>query len=656
MKKAFLGIIIFAVVSFFITGALIRVKINTVGEINNSQTISGDESKVDNIEDEVDNNETENTEKTIDLYGTYDENDLEFFDVTVNVSSGGSFSFPMIKGLKNKEVEKKINDDMLSQVANEVFVEEIKQKIKNGEASFEEKNVYDISSNFSNVISIMHDENYFNYELVNGNKLKFEDLFVKNADLQGIVRRMLYRGVSKNAENAGETFIDRYFDREKNEWIQVDYNYDWETRTDSEIESVYVPSLTDYEISKKIKSFFSDDDKPFYFTPTRIHIFYENNNSFYDYDIEFKDIADQVVIYDKYVTEESLYESSEIGTKNLWTCSEKLKSLGYANYGFATENLYYDISMRAVSDYTWNVGPYPFSNSLKTLEKEIIKTSEDKIKEYINIAEKNPDKFYVLHIVPELSYYYDENGNSYILSSKISEYFNGKKITGKEETMDDILDCYRYYNLVFYSSALEYGGYAGKKDGFETFEEKHEEKIYDARTLKEIVSVGEIFKPGIDYMNIIKDKMKAEIRFRKPELYENELTRMVDTADYKLEYNGIKADVPGYDSKFFVVYFYEFDKELLNIYDLDMFILAESASRKLDKSEIQNLTKDELNKAYNEIFARHGHDFKTASLKEYFESLFWYNAIENKTVTLEELSEIEKYNANLIRTVIDSRP
>ena len=74
--------------------------------------------------------------------------------------------------------------------------------------------------------------------------------------------------------------------------------------------------------------------------------------------------------------------------------------------------------------------------------------------------------------------------------------------------------------------------------------------------------------------------------------------------------------------------------------------------RNIEKSEIQNLNLDELNKAYNEIFARHGHDFKNAELKAYFNSLYWFNPVENKSVSIEELNEFEKYNLEVIKEVI----
>lgn len=86
-----------------------------------------------------------------------------------------------------------------------------------------------------------------------------------------------------------------------------------------------------------------------------------------------------------------------------------------------------------------------------------------------------------------------------------------------------------------------------------------------------------------------------------------------------------------------------------------MTIISDSSTRKLEKSEIQNLTADELNKAYNEIFARHGHEFKNKELREYFMLCPWYTPIAGKAVTLEELTEIEKYNLDIIKSVVNEK-
>ena len=80
----------------------------------------------------------------------------------------------------------------------------------------------------------------------------------------------------------------------------------------------------------------------------------------------------------------------------------------------------------------------------------------------------------------------------------------------------------------------------------------------------------------------------------------------------------------------------------------DAYIFPNSATQKIEKDELKNLHLNELEKAKNEIFARHGHDFSSKSLKEYFTGKSWYKAVPGKKVTVSELNKIEQANVELI--------
>ena len=73
----------------------------------------------------------------------------------------------------------------------------------------------------------------------------------------------------------------------------------------------------------------------------------------------------------------------------------------------------------------------------------------------------------------------------------------------------------------------------------------------------------------------------------------------------------------------------------------------------LKQSDIEGLDYETLNQAYNAIFARHGHDFKSKNLKDFFSKFSWYKPIDDKTVSLKDLSELENKNLNLIKSQID---
>lgn len=56
----------------------------------------------------------------------------------------------------------------------------------------------------------------------------------------------------------------------------------------------------------------------------------------------------------------------------------------------------------------------------------------------------------------------------------------------------------------------------------------------------------------------------------------------------------------------------------------DDYILPDSSSRYIDKSELVGLSQWELRIAINEIYARHGRKFGDSALQSYFDSKDWY--------------------------------
>ena len=669
MKKWIIFALIFSIVAVSITGALIIFQNKDVTDVKNPNIISGDKEQ-----DIVTKPIVE--EKTIDLYGTYDENDLKLREKSEMIieSLGRGFSIPYITGLKDKNIENKVNNDMRDKIIK--CIEEVSKK--NGVKiihyeNYFNKYFYDFS-NFSNVISFYGELKYeingeefwkkltFNYELINGERLKFEDLFKKDTDLHSIVRQILYRSASKNVEiGPGEMgSTDVYYDQKDGKWKYKEWKWN-EYGDDNEVEIEYVPPLSEYDINKMIKSFMSKDEKEFYFSPTQLYLVMNENT--YSYYIYLKDIADEVVIYDKYATEESLYEISNIGRKNIWTCAERIYS-DYIDYGFAEDNLYYEVICRNDYDSSYE-SEFQIKTSIEKLSKDAIEVSRVKIEEYKKIAKENSDKFYILYINIPTNYKFFSVGekHDYLISSGINEYLTSTDISYKEKVMDDLLESYRYYNLGFYGSAMELSGYSYDKANseyyegdilFDSFKKKEEEKIYNAKTLKEITSLNEIFKSGVDYMSILKNMTKSEIIRREPYINEDELNRLVDESEYKITLYGIEPKVPERDYYISISYD-DFDESILKIYDLDMYIIPESNSRNVEKAEIQDLNLDELNIAYNEIFARYGHDFKTQELKEYFKLCPWYTPVANKSVSLEELNDFERRNLETIKNLINEK-
>ena len=80
--------------------------------------------------------------------------------------------------------------------------------------------------------------------------------------------------------------------------------------------------------------------------------------------------------------------------------------------------------------------------------------------------------------------------------------------------------------------------------------------------------------------------------------------------------------------------------------DSNGYILPDSDSRKLKKSDLAGMTAQQLSYAKNEIYARHGRVFKSSELQDYFNEKDRYE--ENDDFKDEDLSKKEAENTEFI--------
>lgn len=91
-------------------------------------------------------------------------------------------------------------------------------------------------------------------------------------------------------------------------------------------------------------------------------------------------------------------------------------------------------------------------------------------------------------------------------------------------------------------------------------------------------------------------------------------------------------------------------KKYIDKYANRDFIIPESDTVKLDFKALNNYTAEELFIARNEIASRHGYvDSSLPNLTSYFKSKSWFK--DNKSYTSNSLSEIEKLNYDLIKSI-----
>jgi hypothetical protein len=193
--------------------------------------------------------------------------------------------------LINKEIEKKINEDIYSRCANELV------KIR------EEKITYDVMANFGNVISIFVHSNYYNdniyiglnYDLTTGKRLEFKDIFISDADINNILRKAVYERYILNSINASKEAV--FVEEDFTKICQELFNYDFE----------------------------------FYFSNNTIYILN------FDIHINMLENSNAIGIYNRFLIEENIYEKSNNNEeKYIYFNAYK----GYGGIKKEEENLY----------------------------------------------------------------------------------------------------------------------------------------------------------------------------------------------------------------------------------------------------------------------------------------------------------------------------
>lgn len=272
------------------------------------------------------------------------------------------------------------------------------------------------------------------------------------------------------------TYGSIYYDNEKEAWYAT-YRERDEDENIKETIKEYVPPLSEYEIEKLINKFLKQENKVFSFSPSKLEI--EIDDSIFS--LELKDIADKVVIYDKFLTSESLYEKSNIGVKCIITCSAEANFGKYKETKYESNNFFYDICIQPDDPSKKYIieDKYEF---LKEKIEEAKVTIDNKVEEYKKIAKSNPDKVYFLFLEVEFSEDFGFESNNRIVGE-----FKNKLIVcdakDKEEVLEEILSRYRYYNINIYNTIYVYSGESEKLKQFTT--ENIEKRYYDASTGKE---------------------------------------------------------------------------------------------------------------------------------------------------------------------------
>ena len=636
MKKALVIIFLFMILAVSFTCTMINIhKMNNNSfEKNVESDVSLATPSVTIEENTIDDHYTSNYEflydyeKTLTLNTICEVPAIKFIEEEFDFGNPfGKLKITQIRGLKDKKVELKINEDIKSR-----YVEFLKKYEQDKTIDWTNAKCYfETYSMFSNVFSAStgfyltkennsnnHISFKINYELVNGERLHFDDLFLSSYDPKLIIAQAVYKAfedsITYDDFGPDDVPYEIYYDKEKNEWIGKYKKWDYDLMDYAISEELYVPQYTEYDLNKIINKVYNNykdsDDFAFYWNYLPVNI--RENLGSVSY-LPFKDIADKLIIYDKYLTKESIYDGSVPITHRI-VCSSEWESYIYKDTMNA-DNLFYDITIGwSLDTYGLRFGSmdyYPLNLKDGTIDKlteKLIVSANEEINKYKSLEDDYKGRILLLK---GIVYPYGKPGTfdtlaTNVLNIKLFSKLYEYDLKDKDKVLEAFLEKFNYRSVDYYGGAYNFCG---------SF--KVDEAKYDYEDKEELSGFYDVFSNK--YIDIVEDtKIYA-------------LSPIFDSSSkyylFSLEERGRQ----------------NFAKEgIFNDFDFAKYYLQ----------EMDNGT---LNLAYNEIFARHGHDFKSKELKDYFSKFDWYKPVEGKVVTLKELNEAEQKNTDMILRVIQDR-
>lgn len=382
-KGKLIFVIIFSIICITITALLIMYSKIDIEDQVEQETILNTQSI-----------QTSNDEQGLDLKGKYNQNDLKIVGKQASQEKI-EFSYFQIEGLKDKNIQEKINKEIENVTFNS-YKEKINiQNVNNLSVSTS------CTANYSNILSlnvycwgrssstgeaeIIDIEKGINFDLKTGNQIKFREIFTNNAPMYDILRKCAYNSILRDRAEltlSQEMVINNYGNIEE-------------------------------DIALVMELYKRDKINQFYFTTSDIIIIMEDISI----DIPMIDWSNYIVIYNKYLSTESLFENDDIGYNNLYTLTTRQKDSYYYYTNYQNESNYFiDIFFEWQEDNASEFEKQLVASKIKEIEEEI---SNLKV-----LANKNTQNFYIMNYKITVEDYFDdftkqnlvkcvERGNSY---------------------------------------------------------------------------------------------------------------------------------------------------------------------------------------------------------------------------------------------------
>ena len=482
-KKHFIiivtSLVLFAVISGLVTYGMIHSTIN-----KKIEAIQSGDMSISSGEEE---NEVVKPSLGIDVNGTFDENSIEWIEQAYQEGQT-EIKYYKISGLVNKEVENKINNK-LKEAAFKKFdpnkIEQIRLEVYQS-----------INASFANVISVRTSistsnidgrSNYkyeninVNVELVNGEKIRFKDLFVdENAMFQ-----LMY----------AEFYEDEAW---KKQWEKETDPFDGGYTFNEELWDAPILNIDEDAIIKKINRYKKADIDSFVFSTKYVSadILLDSGDTEYLY-LQFDKIPAAIALYDRYLTDDRIYENELLGRKNIINLSHLFVEpnacyLAYEND--KTTNFFADVQV--YSDM------YDVDYEIEEKAKEyIVKIAQKELVEFERMAQSEPDKYFVFCRMLRL---YDAPGNAFSVSTNVSDYYTD--ISKKDDLYKVIADAYTDVDFETYGAGNIYINLEKEENSYISGERYWEDTYYSLKTFTPIKTVEDLFFEGYDYETILKNE------------------------------------------------------------------------------------------------------------------------------------------------------
>lgn len=476
IKKAVLCLGIFMICAVLTTSLLIFLKLNSLpASYVSSDTIS--------------KQEFAGTKKN----QRYSQNDLKIVKENVNYK-GLEYQSLRINGLINKQIENKINEE-LENVEND-FRERVLA------ASGENSNMYltsYVDANYSNILSVsfyasksnsnyrneINIHKFLNYDLTTGNQIQIEDIFVPNVDINLLAQDYIYK--------------EKLY--EGNEFFDSEYWKNGELNCIDELG--FINEFLKYKNS----------EKSFYITSTGVGIRYSNDYNTGRIFIDFKSHLDKVVVYDRYVSEQSIFEFENIGLKDLYVCSD-VDLYGDNSY-YVIEDVAPNFRIDARVNTFFGSGAEDtavFKSVIESVKAEISQRKE----EFTKKSKENNEKYYLLDMVYTVNAF---DPAWWIAPTYDATHSYDKFIVSKQEriyemSIDDFLNWFEDKMISIYTSEIYNSDYQIHIALSDTeiqkcnYSESYKGTVYDVFTGEATENIEDILIEGIDYVTIIADYLE----------------------------------------------------------------------------------------------------------------------------------------------------